>query len=71
MIRRQHKKSRNGCSECKRRHIRVGRTSSAVTVPRLIFLSGRQCDEQRPTCINCTKAERACSYTTEENHVWM
>ncbi|KAI0168060.1 putative Zn(II)2Cys6 transcription factor [Pestalotiopsis sp. NC0098] len=48
MIRRQHKKSRNGCSECKRRHIR--------------------CDEQRPTCINCTKAERACSYTTEENH---
>ncbi|KAI1078063.1 hypothetical protein F5B20DRAFT_239975 [Whalleya microplaca] len=40
--RRPHKKSRKGCSECKRRHIR--------------------CDEQHPHCINCSRAERVCSY---------
>ncbi|KFA47748.1 hypothetical protein S40293_07129 [Stachybotrys chartarum IBT 40293] len=40
--RRTHRKSRNGCSECKRRHIR--------------------CDEGRPSCTNCTIAERVCSF---------
>ncbi|KAK4219930.1 hypothetical protein QBC37DRAFT_74411 [Rhypophila decipiens] len=42
MMRRRHKKSRRGCLECKRRHIK--------------------CDETRPNCINCTTAERDCSY---------
>ncbi|KAK3316265.1 hypothetical protein B0H66DRAFT_604565 [Apodospora peruviana] len=42
MMRRRHKKSRRGCLECKRRHIK--------------------CDETRPQCINCTTAERDCSY---------
>lgn len=42
--RRSHRKSRNGCIECKRRHIR--------------------CDEGRPTCTNCTIAERVCSFPT-------
>jgi len=42
--RRSHRKSRNGCSECKRRHIR--------------------CDEGRPSCTNCTIAERSCSFPT-------
>ena len=42
--RRSHRKSRNGCIECKRRHIR--------------------CDEGRPTCTNCTIAERLCSFPT-------
>ncbi|KAK3333778.1 hypothetical protein B0T19DRAFT_459222 [Cercophora scortea] len=41
-MRRSHKKSRRGCLECKRRHIK--------------------CDESRPHCINCTTAERKCSY---------
>ncbi|KAK3692818.1 hypothetical protein B0T22DRAFT_495841 [Podospora appendiculata] len=41
-MRRSHKKSRRGCLECKRRHIK--------------------CDESRPNCINCTTAERKCSY---------
>ncbi|KAM7207492.1 hypothetical protein V8F20_002178 [Naviculisporaceae sp. PSN 640] len=42
MMRRRHKKSRRGCLECKRRHIK--------------------CDETRPHCINCTTAERECSF---------
>ncbi|KAK1638695.1 hypothetical protein BDP81DRAFT_392133 [Colletotrichum phormii] len=45
MLRRQHKKSRKGCTECKRRHMR--------------------CDEQRPTCFNCIKADRLCSFADE------
>ncbi|KAK0379496.1 hypothetical protein CLIM01_03141 [Colletotrichum limetticola] len=45
MLRRQHKKSRKGCTECKRRHMR--------------------CDEQRPTCFNCIKADRLCSFGEE------
>ncbi|KAH6896529.1 hypothetical protein B0T10DRAFT_525989 [Thelonectria olida] len=40
--RRSHRKSRNGCLECKKRHIR--------------------CDEGRPECSHCVRAERACSY---------
>ncbi|KAF7554590.1 hypothetical protein G7Z17_g2779 [Cylindrodendrum hubeiense] len=42
MPRRSHRKSRNGCFECKRRHIR--------------------CDEQRPECSHCSRAERECSF---------
>ncbi|KAJ9151381.1 Sterol uptake control protein 2 [Pleurostoma richardsiae] len=42
MHRRSHKKSRRGCLECKRRHIK--------------------CDESRPVCLNCSTAERVCSY---------
>ncbi|KAH8897578.1 hypothetical protein GQ53DRAFT_637945 [Thozetella sp. PMI_491] len=40
--RRSHKKSRNGCKECKRRHLK--------------------CDENRPSCVNCTRTNHRCSY---------
>ncbi|KAH8734125.1 hypothetical protein BGZ61DRAFT_445833 [Ilyonectria robusta] len=40
--RRKHRRSRRGCVECKRRHMR--------------------CDETRPRCINCSKADRNCFY---------
>lgn len=46
--RRSHRKSRNGCIECKRRHMR--------------------CDEARPACNNCSMAERACVYPTQQDH---
>ncbi|KAH7040891.1 uncharacterized protein B0I36DRAFT_16487 [Microdochium trichocladiopsis] len=41
-MRRSHRKSRLGCSECKKRHMR--------------------CDESRPACLNCTRAQRSCSF---------
>ncbi|KAH6896811.1 hypothetical protein B0T10DRAFT_602223 [Thelonectria olida] len=40
--RRSHRKSRLGCSECKKRHIK--------------------CDESRPSCLNCSRTERQCSF---------
>lgn len=40
--RRSHRKSRNGCFECKKRHIR--------------------CDQGRPECSHCFRAERVCSF---------
>ncbi|KAG2006433.1 hypothetical protein GB937_008721 [Aspergillus fischeri] len=50
--RRPHRKSRNGCIECKRRHIK-GSTEADTT---------RQCDESRPICANCSISNRHCSY---------
>lgn len=43
--RRSHRKSKNGCSECKKRHIR--------------------CDEGRPECLHCLRAERICSFSAQ------
>ncbi|PWY92369.1 hypothetical protein BO70DRAFT_383942 [Aspergillus heteromorphus CBS 117.55] len=48
MPRRAHKKSRNGCLECKRRHIKVSATEA--------------CDEKQPLCSNCRSSERFCEY---------
>ncbi|KAH8810383.1 hypothetical protein DL96DRAFT_539268 [Flagelloscypha sp. PMI_526] len=41
-LRRTHGKSRNGCIECKTRHIK--------------------CDEQFPSCSNCTRRKHTCVY---------
>ncbi|KAK4167090.1 hypothetical protein QBC43DRAFT_349111, partial [Cladorrhinum sp. PSN259] len=48
MLRRSHKKSRAGCLECKRRHVKASQHPP--------------CDEQRPKCIICTLSDRDCSY---------
>ncbi|KAK4190856.1 hypothetical protein QBC35DRAFT_377081 [Podospora australis] len=52
MMRRRHKKSRKGCLECKKRHIKVC----------YIVDSLQSCDETRPRCINCATVERDCQY---------
>ncbi|KAJ5581704.1 hypothetical protein N7535_000324 [Penicillium sp. DV-2018c] len=59
--RRSHRKSRNGCPQCKARRLKVRYIcplSFTVTIltPRLI-----QCDERYP-CTNCTKHAIQCSY---------
>ncbi|KAL7949785.1 hypothetical protein V8C42DRAFT_311942 [Trichoderma barbatum] len=41
-MRSSHRKSRNGCRECKQRH--------------------KKCDESSPICLNCSIANRSCSY---------
>ncbi|KAJ5752141.1 transcriptional regulator family: Fungal Specific TF [Penicillium odoratum] len=48
MPRRAHKKSRNGCAECKRRHIKE--------------LTDLKCDEKHPICSHCITSERPCFY---------
>lgn len=62
MPRRAHKKSRNGCLECKRRHVKV------VPFRSRIFrwkTDSDQCDERRPRCVNCSVCERDCEYRSE------
>lgn len=67
MIRRSHKKSRQGCAECKRSHKKVCFQSLIVQVfpsASMALITGHQsqCDETRPSCVNCTIANRQCSY---------
>lgn len=77
MLRRSHKKSRAGCLECKRRHVKVCSVHFQLLstlachrwalnfkslMPMLIVWNAGQCDEQRPKCIICTLSERDCSY---------
>jgi hypothetical protein len=60
MSRRNHKKSRNGCLECKRRHVKV----RLVLPPILSVMSDYfvKCDEKFPICANCGAAEIQCSF---------
>ncbi|KAK4149069.1 hypothetical protein C8A00DRAFT_47244 [Chaetomidium leptoderma] len=54
MMRRSHRKSRNGCLECKKRH------TSRCLGKQLTL----QCDETRPSCINCATVQRNCQFST-------
>ncbi|PSN59750.1 putative C6 finger domain protein [Corynespora cassiicola Philippines] len=65
MLRRSHRKSKAGCLECKRRHIKV--TSPIMHLfPRLTAaVLTRQCDETRPICRLCVTSEKICSYSSE------
>lgn len=56
--RRPHKKSRRGCFECKKRHVKV----CQYRRDSLLGTEGTQCDETRPCCVNCTTAKSVCSY---------
>ncbi|CZR56677.1 related to regulatory protein involved in control of sterol uptake [Phialocephala subalpina] len=79
MHRRTHRKSRNGCGECKRRHVKV-RPESFLSLPTLAIstvslkshvtlTNEQQCDETRPSCVSCLTAKLECSYTTKNfNH---
>ncbi|KAL8713178.1 MAG: hypothetical protein Q9220_002699 [cf. Caloplaca sp. 1 TL-2023] len=61
MPRRTHKKSRGGCAQCKKRHIKVEISiPSSVTSWELIV--SLQCDETKPCCVNCVTAEAQCLY---------
>lgn len=71
--RRSHRKSRNGCSKCKERRIKVRLPHIKMRIrirPRLKLrpnesLSNRpcpQCDELSPRCSRCAKMDLACLY---------
>lgn len=61
--RRAHKKSRAGCSTCKKRRVKVCSTTNHILAPRTKVL---QCDEQKPECLKCQKRGITCCYDSEE-----
>jgi hypothetical protein len=58
-IRRAHRKSRSGCTECKRRRIKVGRLDYLSFL--LKRLTKIQCNEETP-CSQCVRHGKACIY---------
>lgn len=56
--RRAHRKSRGGCTECKRRHIKV----CALRTFARINIDMDQCDEEKPQCIHCLRHNIPCVY---------
>lgn len=55
--RRSHKKSRNGCDQCKKRRVKVStKISRWPSLTKCL-----QCDEADP-CLNCTRRSLSCSY---------
>lgn len=60
--RRRHLKSRRGCLECKRRHMKVRNVDPLSINPVANCLSIGKCDETRPKCLNCATVDRKCSY---------
>lgn len=61
--RRAHKKSRAGCSTCKKRRVKVRSITKHISAS---VAKVSKCDEQRPECLNCQKRGITCCYTSEE-----
>lgn len=59
--RRVHKKSRGGCSACKKRRIKV--RAILFCQRRIAYIESSQCDEGRPRCSKCVKTNTECVYT--------
>lgn len=68
--RRAHTKSRLGCSQCKRRKVKVSKHVAAVSSirPSIAVSAARtklnepQCDEKHPSCFNCSRQGVLCSF---------
>ncbi|KAM5355246.1 hypothetical protein ACJ41O_001892 [Fusarium nematophilum] len=56
--RRPHRKSRSGCSNCKRRKVKVGPDAHLS----LLIPKESQCDETKPMCSNCVRFGIPCSF---------
>lgn len=63
--RKTHHKSRNGCNQCKKRHVKVNTILQSL-VGEMLADCDNQCDEVQPTCGNCVKRDAACSFSTAE-----
>lgn len=66
--RRSHRKSRDGCSPCKQRRVKVRKSSTFHCTMHIVFCSitdNMQCDERRPECTNCTNRNTVCQYASE------
>ncbi|KPM36904.1 hypothetical protein AK830_g9661 [Neonectria ditissima] len=66
-LRRAHRKSRNGCRECKRRHIKCDMGFNAASVSptatgEAAAAAAAIAPGARPPCSNCAVSERTCVY---------
>jgi hypothetical protein len=59
--RRSHKKSRQGCRNCKLRRVKV-RVTWSIVFQESITNDCPKCDETRPKCTKCTSFGVACNY---------
>ncbi|KAI9741721.1 MAG: hypothetical protein M1834_000106 [Cirrosporium novae-zelandiae] len=58
--RKSHRKSRTGCSHCKRRKIKVSPIANITSSG-----SSISCDEEKPACRNCIKHAIECDFLTK------
>jgi hypothetical protein len=58
--RRRHQKSRNGCSECKRRRVKVSNYMTIRLQTNIII----KCDETKSSCERCVLLQNKCVYPT-------
>ncbi|KAJ0129111.1 Uncharacterized protein HZ326_27796, partial [Fusarium oxysporum f. sp. albedinis] len=74
--RRYHTKSRGGCVECKKRHLKVSSSfpSFVISTATPILFSGActnamrlQCGEEKPACRSCVIRYNDCVYPTQRN----
>ncbi|KAI4852436.1 hypothetical protein E4T44_01491 [Aureobasidium sp. EXF-8845] len=63
--RKTHHKSRNGCTQCKKRHVKVN-TKPSVRLVKMLADYVDQCDEVQPVCGNCVKRDAPCSLSSNE-----
>lgn len=63
--RRSHRKSRNGCGNCKRRKVKVRRALVPLAEQPHLTRKQPQCDEHRPWCRNCARHGVTCSFADE------
>src|SRR5579859_4710172 len=59
---RAHKKSRQGCGNCKLRSVKVGNSQSFLAVQGTSTEPRPQCDESKPQCKRCTAYGALCNY---------
>lgn len=59
---RAHRKSRQGCGNCKLRRVKVGMPWQFPTLKRTSTESRLQCDESKPRCKRCTAFGVFCNY---------
>lgn len=64
--RREHRKSRGGCGNCKLRRVKVGFTDDFDHVT-AFTKSPRQCDESRPGCKRCLTYGVSCDYDSQSS----
>jgi hypothetical protein len=60
-LRKQHKKSRAGCHNCKLKR-KKARTPAYFLCPNAKTNSLEQCDEARPSCTNCVRRSEDCRF---------
>lgn len=64
---RTHRKSRQGCKNCKLRRVKVGRLPPFPALQRTSTKPRLQCDEGKPGCKRCTTFGVLCNYDSQHS----